>query len=216
MDLNAQGHLVSVEGIEGCGKSTQAALLRDWLEARGLPVLLAREPGGTSISEKIRDILLDPANASMDHRTELLLYLSSRSQIVKELLLPALSEGKIVVVDRYVDSTLAYQGCARGLDEKDIRLMNSFASRDLVPDVTFLLDLDPAEGFRRIGSGRGEKAKGDRLEMEGLEFHRKVREGFLSIAEAEPDRIILIRAERGIGEIQSEIERVLAGILSIQ
>ncbi len=216
MDSNARGCLVSLEGIEGCGKSTQAALLRDWLEARGLPVLLAREPGGTSISEKIRDILLDPANASMDHRTELLLYLSSRSQIVKELLLPALAEGKIVVVDRYLDSTLAYQGHARGLDEGEIRLLNSFASRDLLPDVTFLLDLDPVEGFRRIGSGRGERAKGDRLEMEGLKFHQKVRAGFLAIAEAEPDRVVVVRAERVIGEVQSEIQRVLAGRFSIQ
>jgi len=202
------GHFVSIEGIEGCGKSTQAALLRDWLETRDKQVLLAREPGGPAISEKIRGILLDPGNASMDHRTELLLYLASRSQFVQELLLPALHDGKIVIVDRYVDSTLAYQGYGRGLDVGDIELMNSFASRDLIPELTFLLDLDPVKGFERKGMGDGGESKGDRLEMESLQFHRKVREGFLSIARSDPDRVVVVGAEKEIEEVSSEIQKV--------
>jgi dTMP kinase len=208
MNKGSPGHFISIEGIEGCGKSTQAALLRDWLEVKGLQVLLAREPGGPAISEKIRGILLDPANVSMDHRTELLLYLASRSQFVQELLLPALHDGKIVLVDRYVDSTLAYQGYGRGLDVKDIELMNSFASRDIVPELTFLLDLDPVKGLERKGMGDGKESKGDRLEMESLEFHRKVREGFLSIARLDPDRVVVVRAEKKIEEISSEIQKV--------
>jgi dTMP kinase len=208
MVVNSLGRFVTIEGIEGCGKSTHSALLKDWLVEKDLRVVLAREPGGTVISEKIREILLDPMNVSMDHRTELLLYLASRSQIIQELLLPALKEGCIVIVDRYSDSTLAYQGFGREIDVGEIRSMNSFASRDLVPDLTFLLDLDPVEGFRRKEEGSDREIRGDRLEMEDLEFHRKIREGFLSIAKSDPERIAVVRADVMVDEVQAEIRRI--------
>jgi dTMP kinase len=205
--MNAQlpGRFISFEGIEGCGKSTHAARLRDFLRDRGLPVILSREPGGTVISEKIREILLDPAHTMMDHRTELLLYLASRSQVVQELLLPALASGKTILIDRYIDSTLAYQGWGRELDLDEIERLNRFASRDLVPDLTFLLDLDPEEGLRRIAhlSGSGH----DRLEQETLAFHRKVRAGFLTLAERDPDRIVVIRTDRRAEDVGAEIAR---------
>jgi dTMP kinase len=210
MAANSRGHFISIEGIEGCGKSTQTSLLKGWLEKKGERVLLAREPGGTEISEKIREILLDPMNARMDHRTELLLYLASRSQIVQELLLPALDSGQIVLVDRYSDSTLAYQGYGRGLDTGEIRFINSFASRDLLPDLTFLLDLDPVEGLKRKGMGNEARKQGDRLEMEHLAFHLKVREGFLDIARDNPRRIVLVDADREIQEIHADIQRVIS------
>ncbi len=210
MKKGSSGHFISIEGIEGCGKSTQAALLGDWLGNKGLKVLLAREPGGPAISEKIREILLDPVNASMDHRTELLLYLASRSQFVQEFLLPAIQVGKMVIVDRYIDSTLAYQGYGRGLDVRSIELMNSFASRDLVPELTILLDLDPVEGLRRKGMQGSGNSAGDRLEMESLEFHRRVREGFLAIAGSDPERVVVLRAENEIWKISSEIKSVFS------
>jgi len=210
-----RGFFVSIEGIEGCGKSTHAALLRDWLEARGKQVLLAREPGGTTISEEIRKILLDPANALMDSRTELLLYLASRSQIVQELLLPALEEGRIVVVDRYVDSTLAYQGWGRGIEAAEIRRLNSFASRDLMPDLTILLDLMPSAGLQRKQKSGRARVYGDRLEQEELAFHEKVREGFLALARGEPSRIRAVDSNRDIGAVQAEIRTLLVERLHI-
>lgn len=215
MEGISRGFFISIEGIEGCGKSTQSALLKEWLEERGVDVLLAREPGGTEISEKIRDILLDPVNIGMDPRTELLLYLASRSQIVQELLLPALKGGKVVIVDRYSDSTLAYQGYGRGLRMEKILPINSFASRDLIPDLTIVLDLDPESGFERKGRGTGTGRQGDRLEMETLAFHRKIREGFLDIARNEPDRVVVIDSSRGIREIQDDIRDALSEKLPI-
>ncbi len=213
MDGISRGCFISIEGIEGCGKSTQSALLKEWLEEKGADVLLAREPGGTEISEKIRDILLDPDNTGMDHRTELLLYLASRSQIVQEMLLPALKGGKIVIVDRYSDSTLAYQGYGRGLRMEEILPINSFASRELIPDLTILLDLDPEEGLDRKEKETGRE--GDRLEMETLAFHQKVREGFLDIARSNPRRVVVVDSNREILEIQDEIRKIVSEKLSI-
>jgi len=215
MDGISRGCFISIEGIEGCGKSTQSALLKEWLEERGVGVLLAREPGGTEISEKIRDILLDPVNTDMDHRTELLLYLASRSQIVQELLSPALKEGKVVIVDRYSDSTLAYQGYGRGLQLEEILAINSFASRDLSPDLTILLDLDPERGFGRKGEGTGTGKKGDRLEMETLVFHRKIRQGFLEIARNEPQRVVVVDSDRVIREVRDDIRKIVSEKFSL-
>lgn len=213
MDGISRGCFISIEGIEGCGKSTQCTLLKEWLEERGVDVLLAREPGGTEISEKIRGILLDPVNTDMDHRTELLLYLASRSQIVQELLLPARKSGKIVLVDRYSDSTLAYQGYGRGLRMEEIIPINSFASRELVPDLTILLDLDPEMGLDR--KRRETETEGDRLEMENLAFHRKVREGFLDIARRDPGRVVIVDSNRAIREIQADIRKIVSEKLSL-
>jgi dTMP kinase len=213
MLAKAPGRFVTFEGIEGCGKSTHASRLRDALCADGLPVLLTREPGGTAISEKIREILLDPAHEGMDPRAELLLYLASRAQVVAELLLPALESGTIVLVDRYTDSTVAYQGGGRGLDFEEIRRLNAFAARGLVPDLTFLLDLEPAEGLGRITGVSGSGP--DRLERETLEFHRRVREGFLALAEREPDRIVVVRTDRDLGTVSAEIRRIVSERLSL-
>jgi dTMP kinase len=211
MKYAGKGFFLSFEGIEGCGKSTHAALFKEWLEGNKVPVLLSREPGGTVISEGIRRILLDPQNTSMDHRTELLLYLASRSQVVRERIKPALDRGMIVLVDRYVDSTLAYQGYGRGLDMEDIRRMNAFASRGLVPDLTFLLDLDPDVGFSRKEKAGETATKRDRIEREGPSFHRKIREGFLSIAAGDPGRIVIVRSDREIDKVQQEIRGLFTG-----
>ncbi|HOQ80857.1 MAG TPA: dTMP kinase, partial [Candidatus Cloacimonadota bacterium] len=164
-----KGFFITFEGIEGCGKSTQAKLLFDYLVENGYNVTLTREPGGTDISEKIRELLLDCQNSKMNKETEILLYMASRSQHTGELIIPALESGSIVLCDRYFDSTLAYQGYARGIEISTIKTINSYASFGLIPDLTFFLDITIDESFRRI-----KDKKPDRLEYEPRSFHDKV------------------------------------------
>lgn len=201
----SEGLFVTIEGCEGAGKSTQAVRLAESLKGRGRSVLLTREPGGTPVSERIREILLDPAYSDLSPRVELLLYLASRAQLTDRLIRPALDRGEIVVSDRFHHSTLAYQGGARGLGIDEVDRINRFATGGLMPDVTFLLDLPPEDGFaRKAGSAA------DRLEGEGIEFHRRVREAFLRLAELEPERIVMLDGRRGEDEIAAQIEsRVL-------
>jgi dTMP kinase len=202
-----KGKFISIEGGEGAGKTTQVKLLAESLTAAGYEVLLTREPGGTAIGEKIREILLDPNNTRLDLRGELLLYLASRSQLVSEVIRPALESGKVVISDRFHHSTLAYQGGARSLDFALVRRMNNFATGGLLPDITFLLDLPPLEGRKRKGPG----SEIDRMEGQGIEFHEKVRQAFLSLAEEEPARITVLDARKPAQEIALLIkERVLA------
>jgi dTMP kinase len=200
------GLFVTIEGCEGAGKSTQCALLASALERHGRPALLTREPGGTEVSEKIRDILLDPGNSKITPRVELLLYLASRSQLVSQVIEPSLDGGKVVISDRFHDSTLAYQGGARGLGIEEVGRVNAFATDGLLPDVTFLLDLPEEEGFRRKRGGEM-----DRMEGAGLEFHRRVRQAFLELARRDTRRIVVLDALQPPDKIAAEIEnRVLA------
>ena len=191
---------ITFEGIEGCGKSTQAKLLRDHLIQIGDDVFLTREPGGPKISEYIREILLSNDNNEMIARTEVLLYSASRSQHTGEWIIPLLESGKTVICDRYSDSTLAYQGAARKIDRKVIDSITKFATFDLEPDMTFLIDL-PVE----IGLSRISQKDADRLEREDIKFHQKVRSAFLDLAEKERKRFIVIDGSKSIEEINFKI-----------
>jgi len=203
------GTFITLEGVDGSGKTTQAEALSRILRATGHRVLLSREPGGTPVAERIRDILLDREIESMAWSTEVLLYLASRAEHVAGLLRPALERGEIVICDRFLDSTLAYQafgreGGGRTLAEalEAIRRANELATDGLGPELTFLLDLDPAEGLSRTAAaGRPP----DRLEGEGTTFLERVRQGFLSLAVSEPDRIHVIPAGGSVTDVTEEI-----------
>lgn len=206
------GLFITFEGIEGSGKSTQMELLAKKLTELGLPVLLTREPGGPPISERIRDILLDTLHGEMLPETELLLYSASRSQHTGQWILPALKEGRIVLCDRYFDSSLAYQGAARFQDLDFIRLLSRYATFNTVPDLTFLLDLPVAEGLARI-NGR----QLDRLEREDADFHARVRDQYLALAKEEPHRFVVLDGSLTPNQIQAEIQKTVLtklGVLS--
>jgi dTMP kinase len=201
------GFFMTFEGIEGSGKSTVARLVADELEKAGIDVLLTREPGGTRTSEAIRSILLDPERAEISARAELLMYLASRSQLVDEVIYPALTDDRIVICDRFMDASVAYQGWARGLGEKIVEDLNSFTVGECVPDVTFLFDLPVEAGFSRGPEKReadGVQIK-DRLEREARSFHEKVREGYLRIAEREPERFVVIDAALSLPEVTAAV-----------
>ena len=195
-----KGLFVSFEGIDGTGKSTQMALLHDSLVEAGETVLLVREPGGTALGNRIREILLDKKSIGMHPETELLLFEAARAQIVREVIQPALDDGTIVLCDRFFDSTVAYQGGARGLDCETIHLLNRFAAGGLEPDITFLLDL-PED----VAAGR-QKNRGaaDRLEAEGLAFMRRVRQAYLDLAQMLP-RIVVLDAMVSVPELAQDI-----------
>lgn len=191
---------ITFEGIEGCGKSTQAKLLADYLEDKGIDVVLTREPGGTDISEKIRDILLDVENVAMLKETELLLYLASRAQHTGEVILPNLKNGKIVISDRYTDSTLVYQGLVRDINPDFVRQINNFAAFSLKPDITFLIDLNVDHAFERI-----KQKKRDRIENESPEFHKKIRKAFLKEANEDKKRFVILNGAGTMDEISKKI-----------
>ncbi|MCD6181542.1 MAG: dTMP kinase [Candidatus Cloacimonetes bacterium] len=194
------GTFITFEGIEGCGKSTQAKMLKEYLEKLSQPTLLTREPGGPEISEKIRRILLSVDNDEMLPETEMLLYMASRSQHTGQWIIPALQKGMWVISDRYYDSTLAYQGAARKIDRQIIDLITRYATYGLVPDITFLVDL-PAE----IGLSRIAAKDADRMEKESLSFHRNVRDGFLAIAASEQARYVILDGKKSIDEIHLDV-----------
>lgn len=185
----ARGIFITLEGADGCGKSTQAELLAEVLLARGREVVRLREPGGTPISEKIRALLLDPANGEMVPEAELLLYEASRAQLTRQVIEPALERGAVVLCDRYYDSTYAYQAGGRGLDETIVRQSNVLGSCGRVPDRTLVLDLDPAIGYARATAGGA-----DRMEAEGLAFQERVRAAYLRLADEEPARVRVVDA----------------------
>lgn len=201
------GVFVTLEGIDGCGKSTQVARLVRLLAAGDREVVSLREPGGTAISEKVRALLLDPANAEMSATCELLLYEASRAQLVSQTIEPALMRGAVVVCDRFYDSTTAYQQAARGLDASVVASANALGSCGVSPDVTILLDLDPVAAFSRATCDGA-----DRLEAEGLAFQRDVREGYLGIAAGEPHRVHVVDATGAEDEVFGRILRVLEDI----
>lgn len=197
----AKGHFITVEGIDGVGKSTQAALIEAVLDSAGYDVLRLREPGGVKISEQIREILLDPANVEMGDVCELLLYEAARAQLVHQVIRPALAAGKTVVCDRFYDSTTAYQAFADGLDRNMVSQANELAVDGCRPDLTLVFDL-PVEDALRRRSGREAE---DRLELKGLEFQERVAAGFRAVAADEPDRVKLIDAGGSIAEVFSGV-----------
>lgn len=199
--MSSRGLFITVEGIDGCGKSTQARLISAALEAAGHDVLRLREPGGVKISEQIRAILLDPANAEMGDACELLLYEAARAQLVHQVIRPALAAGKTVVCDRFYDSTTAYQAFADGLDRNMVSQANELAVDGCRPNLTFVFDL-PVEDALRRRSGREAE---DRLELKGLEFQERVAAGFRAVAADEPDRVKLIDAGESIAEVFSSV-----------
>lgn len=196
---------ITFEGIEGCGKSTQAKLLYEWLLDRGKEAVLTREPGGTPAAEELREFILREREEVFPPFSELSLYIAARGFHVENLIKPSLREGAFVICDRFSDSTLAYQGYGRGLDIELIERMNREATGGLKPHITFLIDLPVEVAFERIR----EKRK-DRLEKESLDFHRRVREGFLKIAERERDRVVVIDGRKGVEEIFNEVLKELS------
>jgi dTMP kinase len=214
MTEKRRGYFITFEGIEGSGKSTVARAVLERFARSGLECIITREPGGNEISEKIREMLLDPANISISPRTELLLYVASRAQLVGEVIGPALESGSSVICDRFMDASVAYQGWARGIGEDVVESLNSFAVAGAVPDRTDLLDLEVGDGFERGPDRReseGERSR-DRLELEDRGFHEKVREGYLRIASREPGRVTVIDASRPLDDV---VEAVLGNLRSI-
>lgn len=185
-----KGIFITMEGPDGSGKTTQIELLKTYLSSRGYDIILAREPGGTAISEKIRELILDIDNVSMGNMTELLLYAASRAQLVEQVIAPALLQGKAVICDRFVDSSAVYQGIGRQLGVDTVYGVNEYALNGVKPNLTFLLDLDAEEGIKR----KSKQAELDRMEMESLLFHQRVVEGYRSLRDLHPDRIISIDA----------------------
>lgn len=192
------GLFVCFEGGEGAGKSTQSRLLRDWLVERGETVLLTFEPGDTSVGKELRRIVLDPATGDLSDRTEALLYAADKAEHVDHVVLPALARGEVVVTDRYVDSTLAYQGAGRTLDVADVEAVARWATGDLRPHLTVVLDLEPETGLGRFDER-------DRIEGQSLEFHQRVRRGFLDLAAADPDHYVVLDARAPIEEISAAV-----------
>ncbi|HTP66274.1 MAG TPA: dTMP kinase [Geobacteraceae bacterium] len=201
------GCFITMEGIEGCGKTTQLRLLATRLGEDGYRVTVTREPGGCPIADQIRNILLDANNRAMTPLTELLLYAAARAQHVREVIEPALEEGEIVLCDRFTDATMAYQGHGRGLDLDVIGRLNNMATGEVRPDLTLLLDCPIETGLRRAISriNRTEGPKEERFEQESLLFHQRVRDGYLALARMEPDRFVVIDAAGGIGETEAAI-----------
>ncbi|MBP6785532.1 MAG: dTMP kinase [Verrucomicrobiales bacterium] len=202
-----RGKFITFEGSEGCGKSTQIRRFVEMLKGSGREVILTREPGGTVIGEKIRDLLqYDPEASQLTDESELLLFAASRAQLVRELILPTLDSGAWVVADRFLDSTTVYQGVGRGLDLESVRRINHFAVGAAVPDLTLLLDLDAAVGHARAVAASGQKT--DRIESQPLAFFEAVRQGYLDLARADPGRIVVIDASVGIDDVSAAIFRV--------
>jgi len=199
------GVFVCFEG--GAGKSTQARLLQGWLEGAGHPVVLTFEPGDTEVGRKVRQIVLDPATGELSHRTEVLLYAADKAEHVDTVVLPALEQGKVVITDRYVDSALAYQGAGRVQDLVEVERVNRWATRDLRPHLTVVLDLEPEHAFGRF-------AERDRIEAESVEFHQRVRAAFLQMAGADPEHYLVLDARLPLDEIAVSVRQRVEPLLA--
>lgn len=203
-----KGHFITFEGPDGAGKTTIInEIFKQIPQDKQTKILVTREPGGSKISETIRQIILDPANKEMDDRTEALLYAAQRGQHVNEKVLPALSAGKTVFSDRYIDSSLAYQGVGRDLGIDDVKEINNFATNNLTPDLTLFFDLPPEVGLARIQKLRPDQE--DRLEQEKLTFHQKVYEGYQELVKRYPDRIQVVDASQTIPEVTAQSVKIL-------
>jgi dTMP kinase len=219
------GLFITLEGPEGGGKTTHARLLYEYLREEEYPVVLTREPGGTRISDKVRQVLLDPDNTDILPRTEILLFSASRAQLSEEFIRPHLDQGHIVICDRYADSTLAYQGHGLGLDLDTLRAITAFATGGLTPDLTLYLDVPIETGLkRRLGMGNNTNLAGggtqlplfdkwDRLDMKELEYHRRVQQGYEQLMQAEPDRWHKVDANRPLDQVQDDIRRKVLSAL---
>lgn len=205
METQRKGKFITFEGCDGCGKSTQLKMLSKYLSERGIAHIFTREPGGGKISEAIREILLNGKNTEMTDECEALLYAAARVQHLADRVQPALEEGKLVICDRYVDSSIAYQGYGRKLGENFVRQINAYAMEEYSPDVTIFIDLTPEEAFQRKHGADDN----DRLEQAGMEFHKRVYEGFKAVADAEPDRVICVNGRQTPTQVFADVLRIL-------
>jgi len=203
------GLLITFEGPDGAGKTTQIKLLNEALQAGGYGVVLTREPGGTLIGDQIRQVILNPDHKEMAAETEVLLYAAARAQHIRQKIVPALRQGKIVLCDRFVDASLAYQGYGLGVGEEMVRTINQFATGGVMPEITFLLDIPPEEGRKRLEK----RARLDRIEQKDLAYHQRVREGFLKLAERE-ERIMVIDATQEIDVIHRVVLHAVGKLLA--
>jgi len=198
-----KGKFITFEGTERCGKSTQSRVLYGYLKKRGHKVIYIREPGATKTGEKIRDILLHHKDIALSPRAEMLLYMAARAQIVDEVIRPALEKGKIVICDRFLDSTLAYQGYGLGIDVALIKKVGSFATHGIKPHLTILLDLPVKDGLAKCGNNK------DRIEGRSCEYHQRVRKGYLKMARIEPKRIKIVKVKPDKSRTQEDIRRII-------
>lgn len=210
---NSPGLFIAFEGGDGAGKSTQAALLAEALESRGLTVLRTREPGGTPIGEKLRSLVLDHGHGHIDAHTEALIFAASRAAHASQVIRPALERGEVVLTDRYIDSSVAYQGAGRELGTNVVRSLNEWATSGLQPDLTVLLDVDPAVGRRRRTAG---DAAEDRLESEADEFHTTIRDAFLELAASRPATYLVLPAHLPVHDIAAQILARLESLLTAE
>lgn len=208
---------ITFEGIEGCGKTTQSKLLYEKLNEKNIPVVYSREPGGCDIGDKLRQILLNPKNLEIDQRCELFMYLAARSQHVKEVILPALEEKKVVIIDRFNDSTIAYQGYGRGMNIDLLISFCDYACYSVWPNITFLIDVPVELGLKRALSRNSmqKNCAETRFELESIEFHKKVRQGFIELSNRFKDRIIIINGEKKIDAVFSKVLDVVSQTLQI-
>ena len=209
------GLFITFEGGEGSGKTTQLKALLAVLRGSGLEAIETRDPGGTAVGKQIRELLLDREQVRMEATAELFLYEASRAQLVAEVIRPALAQGRVVLCDRFCDSTVAYQGYGRGLDLTLIAELNAVATGGLAPDLTFLLDLEPGQGLERATQREQQlRQRQDRMERELLAFHQRVRDGYRTIAAAEPRRVVVMDGARGMTEIEGDIRRRVEAALT--
>jgi dTMP kinase len=198
-----KGKFITFEGPEKSGKSTQAKLLKKYLTQKGYPCVFIREPGSTSLSEKIRKILLDKKNTNLSSSSEMLLYMAARAQLVKEVIEPELNKGRIVICDRFLDSTIVYQGYGLGMDTNLIKKIGEFATKGINPDITILLDLDNKESLFKKNHNK------DRIELRPDSYHSKVRKGYMSLSKLYPERIKVVRVDDDISSTQNEIRKII-------
>lgn len=206
--MNRRGVFITFEGPEGSGKSTQVRALAAWLRGRGRRVLVLREPGGTQLGEQLRRVLLAPSTGTLNPRTDAFLYMAARAELVDAVIKPALTRGTVVLCDRFLDSTLAYQGYGSGVDVAELRRMGRLATGGLAPALTMLLDLPPAVGLRRV---RGAK---DRIERRAITFHARVRRGFLALARREPRRFRVLDARLSRATVQRRVREIVGDCLT--
>lgn len=205
-----KGIFITFEGSEGSGKSTQSELLAKYLKNKGYPVIHLREPGSTGVAEKIRRILLDSSNKAMTAECEMLLYMAARADIVARIIKPALAKGKVIVCDRFLDSTLAYQGYGLGVGLQLIKAIGKFTTQGIKPNLTFYLDLPLKQGLKRCGTEL------DRIEKRSLKYHQRVRNGYLKLARLEPKRIKVIKADKTIPATQDKIRKLAKKICRLK
>jgi dTMP kinase len=206
------GLFIALEGGDGAGKSTQAAMLTQALSEAGHVVLRTREPGGTPVGEKLRSLVLDHGQGEIDARCEALMFAAARAAHTVQVIAPAVARGEIVISDRYIDSSIAYQGAGRGLGTDEVRKINEWATAGLWPDLTVLLDVSPADGRTRRTAGESAE---DRLESEPDDFHAEIRQAFLDLAAAHPERYLVLPAGRPMAELATEIHHRVAGLLAL-